>query len=49
MEKIMVGKAVKMAGVSADTIHYYQQRGLLPDGERLESGYRVYTAAEDRS
>ncbi|PIW86049.1 MAG: hypothetical protein COZ95_01300 [Nitrospirae bacterium CG_4_8_14_3_um_filter_50_41] len=43
MERLTIGKAAKMAGISTDTIRYYQRLGLLPDAERLESGYRVFT------
>ncbi|PIS35992.1 MAG: heavy metal-responsive transcriptional regulator, partial [Nitrospirae bacterium CG08_land_8_20_14_0_20_52_24] len=42
MERLTIGKAAKMAGISTDTIRYYQRLGLLPDTERLESGYRVF-------
>ncbi len=42
MEKLTVGKVAKMAGVSTDTIRYYQRVGLIPDAERLDSGYRVF-------
>lgn len=43
MEKLTVGKAAKRAGVSPDTIRYYERLGLLADAERLESGYRVFS------
>ena len=49
MERLTVGKAAKLAGVSADTIRYYQRRGLLPDQERLGSGYRVFSAEAVRT
>ncbi len=43
MEKLTIGKTAKQAGVSPDTIRYYERLGLLPEAERLESGYRVFT------
>ncbi len=43
MEEWTIGKAAKGAGVSADTIRYYQKIGMLPRGKRLASGYRVFT------
>lgn len=30
------------AGVSVDTVRYYEQRGILPPPVRLPSGYRTY-------
>ncbi|MGH7643908.1 MAG: MerR family transcriptional regulator [Candidatus Dormibacteria bacterium] len=30
------------AGVNAETLRYYERRGLLPEPERLDSGYRAY-------
>jgi len=43
MDNLTIGKVAKGAGVSPDTIRYYQRLGLLPDAKRLESGYRVFT------
>jgi DNA-binding transcriptional MerR regulator len=31
------------AGVNAQTLRYYERRGLLPEPERSRSGYRAYT------
>ncbi|NOY53925.1 MAG: heavy metal-responsive transcriptional regulator [Deltaproteobacteria bacterium] len=42
MEKLTIGKAARGAGVSTDTIRYYERLGLLPDAGRLESGCRVF-------
>lgn len=30
------------AGVNIQTLRYYERRGLLPEPERLESGYRAW-------
>lgn len=38
-----IGAIAKRAGVSVDTIRYYEQRGLLSPAERLPSGYRLYS------
>jgi MerR family transcriptional regulator, mercuric resistance operon regulatory protein len=32
------------AGVNVQTLRYYERRGLLPEPERLDSGYRAYGA-----
>jgi DNA-binding transcriptional MerR regulator len=32
------------AGVNVETLRYYVRRGLLPEPERLHSGYRVWGA-----
>jgi len=38
-----IGQLSAQAGVSIDTIRYYEQRGLLPPAARTSSGYRQYT------
>lgn len=37
-----VGQVAKAAGVSIQTIRFYERRGLLPAPPRLQSGYREY-------
>jgi len=37
-----IGELSKMTGVSIDTIRYYEQRKLLPQAARTQSGYRQY-------
>jgi MerR family copper efflux transcriptional regulator len=36
----------EMAGVHAETIRYYEQRGLLPPPRRNASGYRTYNVSD---
>jgi len=38
-----IGELSKMTGVSIDTIRYYEQRTLLPEAVRTQSGYRQYS------
>ncbi len=38
-----IGELGERAGVSAKTIRYYEEIGLLPEPTRLPSGYRAYT------
>jgi DNA-binding transcriptional MerR regulator len=42
---LKIGAVAKQAGVSVDTVRYYERRGLLPPAERLPSGYRLYSEA----
>ena len=37
-----IGELAKSAGVTPDTIRYYEREGLLPSPQRTESGYRDY-------
>jgi DNA-binding transcriptional MerR regulator len=34
----------EQSGVNVQTLRYYERRGLLPEPERLDSGYRAYGA-----
>ncbi len=40
-----IGNIAKASGVPIKTIRYYEEVGLLPEPERTESGYRVYSEA----
>jgi DNA-binding transcriptional MerR regulator len=40
-----IGQLARAAGVTVDTVRFYERRGVLPQPARLPSGYRVYTAA----
>jgi MerR family transcriptional regulator, copper efflux regulator len=42
METIGIGSLAKRAGVSIDTVRYYERSGLLTPQARLPSGYRRY-------
>ncbi len=46
---VFIGTLAKRAGVSVDTIRYYEKIGLLPPADRTQSGYRNYgPLAKDR-
>ena len=38
-----IGELGERVGVNPKTVRYYEEIGLLPDPERLPSGYREYT------
>lgn len=37
-----IGEAVKLCGVNAPTIRYYEQAGLIQAGTRAENDYRLF-------
>jgi MerR family copper efflux transcriptional regulator len=43
MNSIGIGTLAKRAGVSIDTVRYYERSGLLAPETRLASGYRRYS------
>lgn len=43
MDSIGIGALAKRAGVSIDTVRYYEKSGLLAPQARLLSGYRHYS------
>ncbi len=43
METMKIGEFARKGGVNVQTVRYYERRGLLPEPERRESGYREYT------
>lgn len=38
-----IGQVAEHAGVSVDTVRFYERRGVLPVPERMPSGYRTYS------
>ena len=47
-QELRIGAVARLAGVSIDTVRYYERRGLLRPAGRLPSGYRLYTDAVAR-
>ena len=41
-----IGELADQVGVNPKTVRYYEGIGLLPDPERLPSGYRDYTTTD---
>jgi DNA-binding transcriptional MerR regulator len=44
-ELLTIGKAAALAGVSPDTIRYYERLGLVQKPSRTTGGYRVFPRA----
>jgi MerR family mercuric resistance operon transcriptional regulator len=44
-QELRIGAVARLAGVSIDTVRYYERRDLLRPAGRLPSGYRLYTDA----
>lgn len=42
--ELTIGRVAKLAGVSVETIRYYQRRGLLDEPAKPLGGYRRYPA-----
>ncbi len=42
---IRIGELARAAGVSVDTLRFYERRGLLAPAARSEGGYRFYDKA----
>lgn len=38
-----IGKLAEKCHVNKETIRYYERKGLIPETERTEGGYRLYT------
>ena len=45
---MQIGELAKSAGVTVQTIRFYERKGLLPSPPRKESGYRIYDEADLR-
>ncbi len=42
-EALSIGQVAKQAGVSVETVRFYEREGLLERPERKQSGYRRYS------
>mgnify|MGYP006121141741 CR=1 FL=1 len=42
IEKLTIGKLAERAGISADTLRYYEKMGLIKAASRSSTGYRIY-------
>jgi len=38
-----IGKVAELAGVNKETVRYYERRKLIPDPDRMDSGYRLFS------
>src|SRR2546422_8406403 len=47
-EVVHIGKAAKLAGVSVDTIRFYQKLGLIKSVSRSAGGYRLFDGEQIR-
>lgn len=45
-QALRIGQLAKSAGVSVQTIRFYEREGLLAPPSRTASGYRAYTGAD---
>ena len=45
-ERLRIGEAARLVGVTPKTVRHYEKIGLLPEAERSESGYRLYSASD---
>jgi DNA-binding transcriptional MerR regulator len=46
---VRIGQVARQAGVSIDTVRFYERRGVIPSPGRTPSGYRSFTpSAVDR-
>lgn len=43
-ERLRIGEVARLVGVTPKTVRHYEKIGLLPDADRSESGYRLYSA-----
>jgi DNA-binding transcriptional MerR regulator len=44
--QFFIGTLAKAAGLTPDTIRYYEEIGVMPEPDRFRSGYRVYGPAD---
>jgi DNA-binding transcriptional MerR regulator len=48
-EAVHIGKAAKVAGVTVDTIRFYQRLGLIKSAGRSVGGYRLFDEEQIRN
>lgn len=46
MTRLTIGQVARQVGLSAKTIRYYEENGILPPPTRAENGYRAYSRAD---
>lgn len=44
MTALRIGQVAKEAGVTVETVRFYESRALIPEPPRSNAGYRLYTA-----
>ena len=47
-DAVHIGQAAKLAGVSVDTVRFYQKLGLIKSPGRSEGGYRLFEQEQIR-
>src|SRR5687767_11201711 len=45
---LKIGELARRVGLNVKTLRYYEQIGLLPPPLRTESGYRLYSEADEQ-
>jgi MerR family mercuric resistance operon transcriptional regulator len=45
-QTVQIGKVAREAGLSVDSIRFYEKEGLLQEPARSDGGFRLYTAAD---
>ena len=43
-KRLRIGEVARLVGMTPKTVRHYEKIGLLPEAERSESGYRLYSA-----
>ncbi|MCC5867092.1 MAG: MerR family transcriptional regulator [Gammaproteobacteria bacterium] len=41
-----IGRLARAAGVKLDTVRYYERRALMPEPQRSDAGYRMYSGED---
>ena len=45
-ETVHIGKAARLAGISVDTVRFYQELGLIKGSNRSAGGYRLFNGEQ---